>query len=176
MSPDIPDSGDMEQRGVSSLLGTARSTSEPSSLSCPSAALLWPICYDLGGGSQIKISEIMLFILMEEEKHSWIFQVIHRLNKINGIYGFINNRNAIRWQPYHTSLLCLWQSFVFHLQTHWWAEPATFVPSKTTEAHPFSSEGSSKTSLLQQQENIFKYPVEIYSWPRCALFDLPPVL
>lgn len=110
MSPGIPDSGDMEQRGVSSLLGTARSTSEPISLSCLSGALFWPICHDLGGSSQIKISEIKLSILMEEEKHSWIFQVICGLNKINGFHGFINNKNAIRWQPYHTSLLCLWQS------------------------------------------------------------------
>lgn len=121
VSPDIPDSGDMEQRGVSSLLGTARSTS--SALSCPSAALLWPICHDLGGDCQIKISKIKLFILMEEENHSRIFQVIHGLNKISGFYGFINNKNAIRWQPCHTSLLCLWQSYMSYLQTHWsgWA-------------------------------------------------------
>lgn len=55
---------------------------------------------------------------MEEENHSRIFQVIPGLNKINGVYGFINNENAIRWQPYHTFLLCLWQSYVSYLQTH----------------------------------------------------------
>lgn len=130
VSPDIPDSGDMDQRGVWSLFGTARSTSEPSSLSCPSAALLWPICHDLGGSSQIKISEIKLFILMEEENYPWIFQVIHVLNKINGVYGFINNKNAIRWQPYPTSLPCLWQSYVSHLQTHWWGWASHICPLK----------------------------------------------
>lgn len=54
------------------------------------------------------------------------------------------------------------------------AETATFVPSKTP--HPSCSEGPSKTSLLQQKKNIFKFPLAIYSWPRCALFDPPPVL
>lgn len=132
-----------------------------------------PICHYLGGSSQTKISEIKLFILMEEEEHSQIIQTIHGLNKINGFYGFINNKNAIRWQPYHTSLLCLWQSYMSHLQTHCSGWASHICPLK---GHEGSSILLRKPFLLQQQQNIFRFPVAIYSWPRCALFDLPPAL
>lgn len=167
VSPDIPDSGDMEQRSVS--VGTwSREVFQwgygvercfISSWYCQehqrAQLCVLSLCSLVVANlpwfrrqlPNKKISEIELFILMEEENHSWIFQVIHGLNKINGFYGFINNKNAIRWQPCHTSLLCLWQPYVSHLQTHW---PDTFVPSKTTGAHPSCSEGPSKTSLLQQ--------------------------